>query len=117
MLYPLVNHEELVWFFRDHLKDDFARVNVRRHEAYDHGHGRDEMRFYFVCAVPDDLPDRERWPKLRAIGLAVNNTVRDGKEGIAFRYYILADSCRAGDSPRRCEAIEPSRIDCTGNST
>ena len=83
-------HEELVWFFRDHLKDDFARVNVRRHEAYDHGHGRDEMRFYFVCAVPDDLPDRERWPKLRAIGLAVNNTVRDGKECIAFRYYILS---------------------------
>jgi predicted transposase YbfD/YdcC len=83
-------HEGLVWFFRDHLKDDFARVNVRRHETHDHGHGRDEMRFYYVCPIPDDLPDQERWHKLRAIGLAVNNTVRDGKEHIEFRYYILS---------------------------
>lgn len=77
-------------FFGEHRQDDFARVKVRRHETHEHGHGRDEMRFYFVCPVPDDLPDRERWPQLRAIGLAVNNTVRDGKECIEFRYYILS---------------------------
>jgi predicted transposase YbfD/YdcC len=77
-------------FFADHLQDDFARVKVRRHETYEHGHGRDEMRFYFLCSVPDDLPDKSRWHKLRAIGVAINNTVRDGKECIEFRYYILS---------------------------
>ena len=83
-------HDGLVFFFADHQADDFARVNVRRHETHEHGHGRDEMRFYYVCPVPEDLPDKERWRKLRAVGLAVNNTVRDGKECIEFRYYILS---------------------------
>ena len=83
-------HDGLAFFFADHRADDFARVNVRRHETHEHGHGRDEMRFYYVCPAPEDLPDKERWRKLRAIGLAVNNTVRDGKECIEFRYYILS---------------------------
>ena len=83
-------HDGLAFFFADHRADDFARVHVRRHETHEHGHGRDEMRFYYVCPVPEGLPDKERWRKLRAIGLAVNNTVRDGKECIDFRYYILS---------------------------
>jgi len=83
-------HEGLVLFFADHLADDFARVEVRRHETHQHAHGRDEMRFYYVCPVPEDLPDKQRWHKLRAVGLAVNNTIRDGKECIEFRYYILS---------------------------
>ena len=95
-------HEELVWFFRDHLADSFSRVKVRRHETHDHGHGRDEMRFYYVCPVPDDLPTQERWHKLRAIGLAVSNTVRDGKECIEFRYYILS---RFVSAKRFAEAV------------
>lgn len=83
-------HNGLVFFFANHQADDFARVKVRRHETHEHGHGRDDMRFYYVCSVPEDLPDKERWRKLRAIGLAVNNTVREGKECIEYRYYILS---------------------------
>jgi predicted transposase YbfD/YdcC len=83
-------HRELVFFFADHRADDFARVNVRRQETYEHAHGRDEMRFYYLCPVPDDLQSQERWHKLRAIGMTVNNTVRDGKECIEARYYILS---------------------------
>lgn len=83
-------HRELVFFFADHRADDFARVNVRRQETYEHAHGRDEMRFYYLCPVPDDLQSQERWHQLRAIGMTVNNTVRDGKECIEARYYILS---------------------------
>ena len=83
-------HKELVFFFADHYADDFARVNVRRQETYEHAHGRDEMRFYYLCPVPDDLQSQERWHKLRAIGMTVNNTVRNGKECIEARYYILS---------------------------
>lgn len=83
-------HKELVFFFADHCADDFARVNVHRQETYEHAHGRDEMRFYYLCPVPDDLQSQERWRKLRAIGMTVNNTVRDGKECIEARYYILS---------------------------
>jgi predicted transposase YbfD/YdcC len=83
-------HKELVFFFADHYADDFARVNVRRQETYEHAHGRDEMRFYYLCPVPDYLQSQERWHKLRAIGMTINNTVRDGKECIEARYYILS---------------------------
>ncbi len=78
-------------FFADHLEDDFARGKVRRHETREKGHGRVEHREYFICPVPDDLPDRERWPKLKAIGMAVSNTQRGGKDCYDVRYYILSN--------------------------
>ena len=40
--------------------------------------------------MPDDLPDRARWPKLKAIGMAISSTRRDGKECNEVRYYILS---------------------------
>ena len=43
-----------------------------------------------MCAVPDDLPDASCWPKLKAIGMTVNRTLRAGKETIEGRYYILS---------------------------
>lgn len=77
-------------FFLNHLEDDFARVKVSRHQTQEHGHGRDETRTYYVCAVPDDLPDRRRWKKLRAIGIAINDTLRAGKQTSEVRHYILS---------------------------
>ena len=50
-------HEGIESFFLDQMEDDFARVKVSRHETKEHGHGRDEHRTYYVCDVPDDLPD------------------------------------------------------------
>jgi predicted transposase YbfD/YdcC len=51
-------HRGVRAFFADHLQDDFARVKVRRHETHEHHHGRDEMRFYYICSVPDNLPGK-----------------------------------------------------------
>lgn len=83
-------HEGISAFFIDHMEDDFARVKVSRHETHEKGHGRDETRYYYVCPVPADLPDRERWPGLHALGIAINLTTRDGKETSEVRYYILS---------------------------
>jgi len=77
-------------FFTDHLDDDFARTKVRRHETHERGHGREEDRYYSICPVPDNLPDRCRWKKLKAIGIAISNTRRNGKECGQVRYYILS---------------------------
>lgn len=76
--------------FLGHMEDDFARVWVGRHEATEHGHGRDEHRAYYVCDAPPDLPDRGRWEGLKRIGVAISNTTRDGEETDAVRYYILS---------------------------
>ena len=83
-------HQGIMNFFEDHSEDDFARVDVRRHQTTEKGHGRIEDRWYYICPVPDDLPDRTRWKNLKAIGMAVNRTERDGKECLAVRYYIVS---------------------------
>ena len=83
-------HSGVVEFFLDHLEDDFARVKVGRHETTEHGHGRDEHRTYYVCDVPEDLPDRARWKGLKRIGMAISDTVRGGKACDDVRYYILS---------------------------
>ena len=82
-------HQGIMDFFDDHLEDDFARTDVRRYETEEKGHGREENRYYFICPVPDELPDGSRWTKLKAIGIAINNTLRDGKDHNEVRYYIL----------------------------
>ena len=58
--------------------------------SYEKAHGRTTEREYFVGPVPADLGDRKRWKGLKAIGLTVNRTVRDGRESLEARYYILS---------------------------
>src|SRR6516162_9910100 len=88
-------HAGIEAFFLDHLDDDFARVKVSRHETIEHAHGRDEHRTYYVCDVPDDLPDRGRWEGLKRIGIAISDTARDGKSSDDVRYYILSKQISA----------------------
>jgi len=77
-------------FFDNHMEDDFAHTKVSRHQTEEKGHGREELRSYYVCGVPDDLPDRSRWAKLEAIGMTINDTLRNGKVALEVRYYILS---------------------------
>jgi predicted transposase YbfD/YdcC len=88
-------HEGIVGFFLDHMEDDFARVKMSRHETKEHGHGRDEHRTYYVCDVPENLPDRGRWRGLKRIGVAISDTVRGGKPCDDVRYYILSKKLNA----------------------
>ena len=83
-------YEGIVDFFDDHLEDDFARTPMRNYQTEQNGHGREEFRDYYICPVPEDLPDRSRWAHLKAIGIVVSNTHRDGKECSEVRYYILS---------------------------
>ena len=83
-------HQGIIDFFTQHLEDDFARTPVRRLETHGKGHGREETRLYFICPVPEDLPDRTRWAGLKAIGMAINITWRNGRECTEVRYYILS---------------------------
>jgi predicted transposase YbfD/YdcC len=104
-------HNGLVDFFDDHLEDDFARTKVRRHKTEEKRHGRETTRHYFICPVPEDLPDGSRWPHLKAIGIAISNTRRDGKDCNEVRYYILSkylSARRFADAVREHWGIENS---------
>jgi predicted transposase YbfD/YdcC len=76
--------------FEDHLSDDFARTKVHRYSTEEEGHGRQEIRDYYVCPVPEDLPDRARWEKLTAIGMVISDVQRKGTNAVEIRYYILS---------------------------
>jgi predicted transposase YbfD/YdcC len=83
-------YQGISWFFLTRREQDFAGVRVSRHETHEKAHGREESRQYFVCAVPRELPNRKRWPKLAAIGWTINDTLRDGRRCYEMRYYILS---------------------------
>lgn len=83
-------HQGIEDYFAKHLENDFADTPVRRYETVEKGHGREETRYYFLCPVPEELPDRGRWSDLKAIGIAISDTIRDGQRCNAVRYYILS---------------------------
>ena len=77
-------------FFTDRLEDDFAEEACRRFHTQESGHGRDEERYYYLAPVPEDFPGRAEWKDLRALGLVVRSTERDGKMTDEVSYYILS---------------------------
>jgi predicted transposase YbfD/YdcC len=83
-------HDGVEEHFLEHMGDDFARVEVSRHETKERGHGRVERRTYYVLDVPPDLPDAGRWKGLKRIGVAISDTTRNGKQSDDVRYYILS---------------------------
>jgi predicted transposase YbfD/YdcC len=83
-------YEGVSWFFLKQRELGFAHRKVSRYQIHGKGHGREETREYYVCGVPRDLPDRARWPGLKAIGWVISDTIRDGKHCHEMRYYILS---------------------------
>ena len=80
-------------------------MKVSRHETQREGTWpRGEASVLLICPVPDDLPDRGRWKDLKAIGLAISETMRDGKhmqrsallhpEQVRFRRRRFAEAVR-----------------------
>lgn len=88
-------HDGIQQFFEDHLSDAFQRQQVSRFETDQRAHQRDERRTYFVCPLPEDLPDANRWKDLKAIGIAISDVDRDGKNHVEVRYYILSQCLSA----------------------
>lgn len=83
-------HDGIQEFFLDHLEDDFSRIEVNEHHSHETSHGRVDDRSYYICKVPDNLPDRSRWKNIKAIGLAINNTSRRKGNETAVRFYIIS---------------------------
>lgn len=82
--------EAIANFFTDRLENDFAGEPCRRFHTQENGHGRDEERYYRLAPVPEDFPCRDEWKDLRALGVVVRFTERDGKRTDEVSYYILS---------------------------
>lgn len=76
--------------FCHQFQEDSKQSTVISRSTKEKSHGRETVREYHLYKVPKDLPDRDRWRNLRAIGMVVTHTIRNGKESIVARYYILS---------------------------
>ncbi len=84
-------HEAIEGFFAEQLEDDCRSVACRRHESHEKGHGRRDDRYYYLAPLPDGFTQRDKWPGLKAIGVAVRVTTgTNGKETFYTRYYITS---------------------------
>lgn len=81
-------HQAVIDSIDEHSEDDFARVNARRHQTKETGHGREETRTYIQMQVPQNLPGQELWKNLKSVGVVVSECVRNGKATAEVRYYI-----------------------------
>jgi predicted transposase YbfD/YdcC len=76
----------------DHLmsrwEEDFAGDEVGRRQTEETGHGRRESRTYIQLEAPESLPGLKSWRGLKSIGVAISETLRDGKTVDEVRYYI-----------------------------
>lgn len=78
-------------FFGEHLEDDCQSIACRRYESHEKGHGRTDDRYYYLAKLPDDFPLKDKWPGLKAIGMACRVTEhKNGKQSDDVRYYIAS---------------------------
>jgi predicted transposase YbfD/YdcC len=93
-----------------HLEGVLNELKHRSYETQDHGHGRQDERFYFVAQVPSDFAARQEWPWIKAIGTAVRITTHaDGTQSDEVRYYMLSrflSGKRFGEAVRSHWGIE-----------
>jgi len=81
-------HEDIKYFFEESIKRNFKSVNFDYYEDIDKGHGRIETRRYWLTSHLECLAKPENWSGLQTIGMAENETIRDGKITIERRHYI-----------------------------
>ena len=81
-------HAAVIDYIGQHLDDDFAGIDARRHTVTETLHGKPEIRFYTQFPVPKDLPMRDDWAGLKTIGMATRWYERNGQPCSDVRYYI-----------------------------
>ncbi|QDU93265.1 Transposase DDE domain protein [Lignipirellula cremea] len=71
-----------------HMENDFADIPARRFTETLHGHGRVDEITYYQMPVPKDLVNREKWPGLKTIGVAIRQSESGSKTSSDARFYI-----------------------------
>jgi len=76
--------------FSEVLSQELSAVRCRTYRTVERGHGREDDRFYCLVPVPEDFPLRSQWKDLRALGVVIPSSDRDGRESGQTRYDILS---------------------------
>lgn len=63
---------------------------IKFYETKDHGHGRDEMRRYWITNKIGIINRKNDWKDLKSIGCVESTRIIDGKETVEVRYFIAS---------------------------
>lgn len=81
-------HEEIIDFFQTARKYNFLEVRYDYYEEAHKGHGRVELRRYWISDMLDTISSPERWSSLCSIGMVESERYIDGKVTSEIRYFI-----------------------------
>ncbi len=89
------NHPKLYAFiegvFCVEREKDLLKMQLRQHETFSRGHGRQDEHGYVLVRLPKDCPYANAWAGIKAIGMAVRtSTTPDGTSTCDVRYYIVS---------------------------
>lgn len=73
-------HRSVLDWIIDEMDNDYVNVTMRKYEETVKGHGRVDTLIYYQYKVPDTLPGRSRWPRLRTIGVVHRISKQGDKE-------------------------------------
>jgi predicted transposase YbfD/YdcC len=103
-------HKAIIKYFETS-KLDATAPSLDFHEEIDHGHGRTEIRRYWLSDDLTTVPKVEQWEGLCSIGLAEREYFEKGKRRIEQRHYIVSfknDAKAFGHAVRKHWGVENS---------
>ena len=87
--------EDTKYFFHEAEAHNFKHVTHDYFEEIDKAHGRIEIRRYWITPHLECVAKSESWAGLQCIGMAENETFKNGKTTIDRRYFIVSLSADA----------------------
>ena len=84
-------HEAIVDYFATAIAvNNPVLCQLQNHEETDAGHGRIDIRRFYLSTCLDTLPEAGRWKGLKSIGMVESERTIKGETSIERRYYICS---------------------------
>jgi predicted transposase YbfD/YdcC len=84
-------HQDVEQLFDWAHKTDFKDIEHEAYQTIDKGHGRIEIRRYWLLDKVEHLEDAQRWAGLKRVGMIESERRRDGQAPtLERRYYLLS---------------------------
>ena len=83
-------HDSVMDFFTTAQEHAFRDIDYQYHETMDKGHGRVDIRRYWISTNLNSIHNPNKWKKLRAIGMVESERHQDNNISREKRYYILS---------------------------
>jgi predicted transposase YbfD/YdcC len=81
-------HQAVHEAFVAYAEADFTEPSLRRLRTVDHGHGREEVREYFIAEAPPAVRAGSAWKDLRSIGMVARTRTVNGVTSEEIVYYL-----------------------------